>query len=174
MVQPVFDSPVVSDELEQALWLISLRHEDIVAPGVEDVLADLEMGEDRVASDGRTFERQSLEHRQRRGDFVGVRPNGEVADRRTEPVCEGRQDMQPIAIVTPAVPSALPSMAMWPEEALLQVVESGAVAAAAETEVQAANRRDQVGESRTSSRLPVTTPIDHLFGRTPPRCQAEV
>jgi hypothetical protein len=55
------------------LRLVTFHHEDVVALGVTDVAADLALGEERVAGDGRLFERQALEQRQRRGDRIGVR-----------------------------------------------------------------------------------------------------
>lgn len=61
------------------LGLIAFRREEIMALGA-DVAANLALGEDGVASDDRSFARQSLCHRRR--DFVGLWRDDEVADHR--------------------------------------------------------------------------------------------
>ncbi len=84
------------------LGLIAFDREEIMALGVADVAANLALRENRVASDDRSFARQSLQKRHRRRDFVDLWRDDEVADHRRKPGREGGSNMQRLVVEPPA------------------------------------------------------------------------
>ena len=82
------------------LRLVLLHGEQVVPSAVLDVLADLPLAEDRVTCDDRAIEWQTFEKCQRRGDFVLLWRDDEVAYDGGQSSRERRHDMQRLGVMT--------------------------------------------------------------------------